>query len=676
MGSIWRDDKEKVMFDKASDSVDNAFIEISKKKKLGFSYRKNQHMYARDILDSIKNKNILLIQAEVGIGKSFGYLIPVFSSFENVDNFEKVVISTSTIALQNQLLDDIKFLNKFYNMNLKAEIAKGVNNYACIKNMEELANTTSDSKTKEILKNIEKEINFKKTTDKAFLGDIPDSIWNKIQMKNRGVCSNCSYSRMCLFKHHVNEVEKADIVITNHPYFASMVRNDNNFISNADAYVFDEAHELEDAIRSINERSILLYDIQRSISFFEENGYVLSQDFIDKSEALINNINILFRRIMQTSSGIFKNGNNSDLVNITDCDKIPLVGAKFTSEINSILKELGSIIKIVSSNRQVIENRTAKTVLGYLEKYFDLFSDIKKGKLSKNIYWANFYKNNKIKIGYVKKDDSYTINSIFSRNKPVICTSATMLDAKASYGYIKEGLQLKDLSLKNRSIIDGKAYSSPFDYNKNSIFYYDTTVSNPNNYNEYVYDLVDRIKNLITITDGRSLVLFTSKTTMKTVYDIISKEDLGYKLLMQGQNQLDNSILCKEFENDVHSCLFATGAFWEGIDIKGESLSNVIITRLPFAVVDAVTEAKASKYSSNNAFEMVYLNDMVKKLAQGCGRLIRSKNDKGIICCLDSRVVKYLDNIKNSTPYVKYSNNINDIIKFSNKYIKKLNKNN
>lgn len=674
MDFMWRDQKEKVMFDNAREFVNDSINSIANKKKLGFSYREDQHKYALAILDAIKDKSILLSQAGVGIGKSFGYLIPVYSCFKNIDNFEKVIISTSTIALQNQLLGDIDRLNKFLNMDLKAEIAKGVNNYVCIKEMEKLANTTSDGKTKELINNLENEIYEKKTIDKTYLSDIPEKIWKKIQMKNRGVCSNCTYSRRCLFKHHINEVEKADIVITNHPYFASMVRNENNFISNADMYVFDEAHKLEDAIRSINESSILLHDIQNSIVYFEKNGFVNNAMLSYKQEVLISNINFLFRRIMQTSSGIFKKGNNSDLVDITDCDKIPVNGARYVSDINAILKELGYIIKLISNSREVQSDREAKSVLRHLEQYFDLFCDMKSGKNSKNIYWANFYKNNKIDLGYVKKDDIFTINSIFGRNKPVLCTSATMLDAKASYGYLKKGLHLDGRSLKDTSIIDGKAYPSPFDYNRNSLVYYDTSVSNPNNYNQYVSDLADRIKELISITDGRSLVLFTSKSTMQSVYDIVSKEDFGFKLLMQGQNRMDNSLLCKEFENDVHSCLFATGAFWEGIDIKGESLSNVIITRLPFPVVDAIAEAKASKYSSKDAFEEVYENIMVCNLAQGCGRAIRSKTDKALICILDSRVVNYIDCIKNSTPYVNYTDDINKVIKFSNKHIKILKK--
>ena len=154
---------------------------------------------------------------------------------------------------------------------------------------------------------------------------------------------------------------------------------------------------------------------------------------------------------------------------------------------------------------------------------------------------------------------------------------------------------------------------------------------------------------------------------MTEVYNILSKEDFGFSLLMQGQ--MNNALLCQKFENEVKSCLFATGTFWEGIDIKGKSLCNVIITRLPFSNVDAITENKASEYSKKDAFKMIYLNEMVKKIAQGTGRLIRGKNDKGIICCLDSRFIKYKDIIASSTPYTNFTNNIEDVYKFSSQNI-------
>jgi len=670
MEFIWKDDKINYMFDEASKDVDNSFYAISKKKRLGFTYRENQHKFSIDIMNAIRNNQILLIQAGTGIGKSMGYLIPIFSSFKNVENFEKVVISTSSIALQKQLLDDVKSVSKLLGFNLKVEVAKGINNYVCIKEMDKLAGVTNNSDIKKILIDLEKEIREKNSIDKSDLSEICEEIWKKIQIKNRNSCSNCSYSRRCLYKHHVNEIDKADVVITNHAYFVTASRNNNNFISNADMYVFDEAHELEDSIRNINENSIMLGNIRRDVNYFVTTGFINDPMFEHIVFALSDKIGVLFYRIMSKSKKIFSKHNTDEKFKITDCDKIPIDGSKFTKEIDDIVNDLSFVINVVSKNTDVISTNDAKGVLNNLNIYRNLFNDLKLGNKSMRIYWADFYNFDMINLGFVKKEDKNAIKNIFGKDIPVICTSATMLDANGTYEYFKEWLHLNNIM--GRTIVNGKVYPSTFDYEKNSIFYYDTSVSNPKDVDNYINDLVDRITNLISITDGRSLILFTAKSIMERVYEAISKNDFGYKLLMQGQ--MDNSVLCREFENDIHSCLFATGSFWEGIDIKGESLSNVIITRLPFAVVDAVTESKASKFSSDMSFKMVYLNDMVKKLAQGCGRLIRSKNDKGIICCLDSRVVKYLDAIRNSTPYVNYTNDINDIIKFSNKYIKKLSK--
>ncbi len=211
-------------------------------------------------------------------------------------------------------------------------------------------------------------------------------------------------------------------------------------------------------------------------------------------------------------------------------------------------------------------------------------------------------------------------------------------------------------------------YCSPYDYNTNSLFYYDKTIVNPNdNYKKYVLDLALKVSELIRMTNGRALILFTAKSTMRSVYKALLQEEFDFPLFMQGT--MSDAQICQKFEKNVKSCLFATGAFWEGIDVAGKSLCNVIITRLPFDSVDAITESKALEFSKKEAFKMVYLNNMVQKLAQGTGRLIRSNRDKGIVCCLDSRVVKYIEIIKNCTPYCNFTTDLNEIYEFSTRYI-------
>ena len=182
---------------------------------------------------------------------------------------------------------------------------------------------------------------------------------------------------------------------------------------------------------------------------------------------------------------------------------------------------------------------------------------------------------------------------------------------------------------------------------------------------KYLEDLVVKIKELIKITNGRTLVLFTSKSDMNYVFSEINKEILPFRIFIQGDS-ISNSQLYKEFEKDDMSCLFSTGA-WEGIDIKGKSLSNVIIARLPFAVDNAIMQYKAKHSTDLN--NSVFLSDMIQKLAQGTGRLIRCSDDKGIICCLDSRLPNYQKYIQSILPFTKYTDNLDDICSFSSKNI-------
>lgn len=669
MGFMWAEDRQKLTYLKAINDVENSFEEIFKKKKLGFSRRENQRDFAVDIMNCIKDNQILLVQAGVGIGKSMGYIVPIFCTHKNITKFDKIIISTSSIALQQQLLTDINFVSKLLKVgDLKVEVAKGVNNYVCLKALSDYETRNIPLYLRKKLENLKSDMEQKNSVDKSDLIDVGEKVWRNVQLKNNLSCSNCNYSRVCLYKQHLKDLERANIIVTNHAYFVNAAKSDNEIISNADMYVFDEAHELEDAIRNVDENKYMLIDFKDDIYSLIKGGFLNDEKSCDIAYKLITDLRNLFCKIKYDSINEFNKNTKDEKISITDCDKISVNGAKYVKDIKIIINKFSYLIKKLTSDRDIKFNRNISRIINKFYQYCDVFYDLSTGKNSKNIYWADFFEDNKINLGFVNKNDSMAIERIFGSNKPVVCTSATLLDANGSYNYFKEWLHLNELS--GRSIVDGRVYESPFNYKNNSIFYYDTSVSNPNNYNEYIYDLVNRINDLIIVTEGKVLVLFTAKSTMKKVYDAIVKKNIGYNIMMQGQ--MDNTSLCKKFEQDTNSCLFATGSFWEGIDIKGKALSNVIITRLPFSVVDAITESKASKYSSDEAFRMVYLNDMVQKMAQGCGRLIRNKNDKGIICCLDSRVLKYLDSIKKCTPYVKYTDNIDDIIKFSNKYIKKL----
>ena len=162
------------------------------------------------------------------------------------------------------------------------------------------------------------------------------------------------------------------------------------------------------------------------------------------------------------------------------------------------------------------------------------------------------------------------------------------------------------------------------------------------------------------------MVLFTSKSDMNYVYEKIGNkiDDINIYIQNDGSSQ---DVVKNKFKEEINSVLFSTGIFWEGIDIKGEALSNLIIARLPFPVVDPIMEYKKSVYG-DDGFKKVYIPEMLIKLKQGVGRLIRSETDKGIICILDSRIQKYESLIKKSIPIKKFVYSIEEVEKFVKKH--------
>ncbi|MBR3161685.1 MAG: ATP-dependent DNA helicase [Bacilli bacterium] len=661
---IWKKDREASMHDEAKKHMD-IFFDKLKKGENDFSingykltYRYNQHRFANDILKAIRDKELLLIQAGVGIGKSLGYLIPVFTTYNNVDTFENIVISTSTIGLQQQLLTDINNLSNMLDIDIKVAIAKGINNYACIEKIDRLL-INADTEDKKVLKSIKEEINKKNTIDKDELSNIEQRIWKEIQISNRGICSRCSYSKECLHRKISKEINKANIVITNHDYLARAALDDRDFIDNADMFVIDEAHNLETSIRNINSNNINYSKIYLTLNYFINIiGDGKMQHFITET---LNDIRVFFDQVKRRGSGYYGKYSQERGFEIEDCEKIPFTIDKMEGKVKKIALKLEKTNYYMQSY-YASAGRRYDYRIKYIDDLIALFKDISKKDRSEKIYWVNFLDKTKINIGYTCRDTKSVSDKIFYRKLPIICTSATLLDANGSYEYLKQGLGIDKIGATDKTVVNGHIYHSPYNYDNNSIFYYDKDISHPNDIENYKQDLIIKISELLKITNGRALVLFTSKSMMDYIYENIDKSLFDFKLFKQGQES--NNILCKKFESSVKSCLFATGAFWEGIDIKGKSLCNVIITRLPFANVDAVMTAKASEYK-NDSFRMVYLNDMIQKLTQGTGRLIRDGKDKGIVACLDSRLENYIDIFKNVTDFTNYTSDIKDLYDYS-----------
>ena len=670
-GTIWRENKEEKkrldIYNKAYNQMDDFYNTIKNQNKKNIiingvkvSHRKNQEFFSRKILRTIRDKDILLVEAGVGIGKSMGYLIPIFTYYNNSEQFNTIIISTSTIALQQQLLIDIDKVSKLLGIKIKPIIIKGINNYACYDKIEKSI-YHEDTETMKILESIKKEIEKKQTVDRDELQEVSEKIWNQIKIDNRGKCSKCIYSDSCLYKQEAKKIKDSNIIITNHNYLAKSAVDKRELLDYADMIVFDEAHKLEEAIREINTGTI---DLKRAINII---NYYINNYFNDKKNiekyaiATIQMLSSIFSKIRSNSSKYYNENQEDKSIGITECDKLPF-------EIKSMESDIKKAIKYLNKTIQAIEMLPIKTnfkYVEYLESIKNLLNDMITKEESDKIYWSHYYKDNKIKIKYTCKETKDVTKEICDRTIPIIFTSGTMLDSNSTYNNFKRGLSISEINLENHTVIDEKPYKTPYNFNKNSLFYYDNTISNPKlNYEKYLDELVDKVIESIKITNGRTLILFTSKKVMNYVYEQIMQYNFDFPMYIQ--SDYNSKIIKNSFSKNSKSCLFGTGTFWEGIDIKGKSLSSVIITRLPFDNVDAISIEKSK---DNKGY---YVENMLRNLVQGTGRLIRGSNDKGVVICLDSRIDNYIDKVKRITPFTNFTTNIEDVKAFSNKYITNL----
>lgn len=644
--------------------------------------REEQSLFALSVMEAIKNKSILLLEAGVGTGKSIGYLIPIFHTYKNVSNFEKIIISTSSLALQQQLLMDINKVSQMLNINLKCETIKGIKNYACQKKMEDLAaKTNKNEKEKEKIKNILRMMEKKQSADRSDLGIISEKIWEKIKIDSRGMCSKCAYAPICYYKKLLKESETANILITNHAYLSYLSKTNNELLNETDAIIIDEAHKLEENVRNINEKEINLEKIKRCVTEIQRNLEYRC------GRGLTNKIQNLFLEIRNNVRDISRNNPRHEISKENQISPFNY-NERIKENLAIIIEELKKFIstakKIIIETKSKPTQRRLMSVLKEpietLENITKLFEDMAKGPTRNNIYWAMFPNKNTVTIHYTQKTVRKTLDPIYSKKIPIVFTSGTMLDAEGSYNYFREGLGLNERITS--SISEPDELNSPYNFSENSLVYYNPNLPSPNfdknleaNFNtdeeylNYINSLAIELDRLIRMTEGKALILFTSKKDMEAVYKLLSILNYPFRLLIQSDNNANLDKIKTDFAEDTNSCLFATGAFWEGVDIKGESLSNLIICHLPFPNVGPIEEYKASIYSEENRFDKVYFNEMLKKLKQGTGRLIRSNDDTGIVCCLDPRFKTYLSKIQENLPFVEYTQDIERLQEFVNEKI-------
>lgn len=598
-----------------------------------------------DIGDALKDNENIVVEGGVGIGKSYAYLIPAILYNRALN--KPIVIATSTIILQEQLLKDINTVCDLIDYHPELVLAKGQSHFLCKERADKFfKNKFNKEKYRDIYA-------WSLGTDTGDISDYKDEmdgfVWGKINIKE------CCYQRCesyysCNYINRKNRMASTSgIILTNQDLFVvdlNKKRKYNRplFPDDIGLAIIDEAHNLEDKVRSalkvqFDKNSIkkLLGDSSKYLSSIDSQVY----------EDAIKLVEILFKTFYNQVKEEISNSNiNTDLEN-----------KRFsidTSNIKKNISDLENIIKSINVKVQLSDKPSneyeLERILEGLNKLKEYLNDLN-SKDSKSIFWIEAKSRcsspNDIILNSCEKSLDIIIKDMLFLNRfRTILTSATISNStdgelKNQYEYIIKNL---GIPLGNTYLSEPKY--SPYNYDENTMVYYNGDLPDPRtNREKYLGESIKEIRKLMDITDGRTLLLFTSKSDLEYVQERLINMDLPWNILVQDGKTSMRKIL-EEFEQDTKSILLGTGSFWEGISIEGDALTSVIILRLPFPIPDPIIEYKKSIVE--NSLMNVDVPEMIIKLKQGVGRLIRNSTDRGIISILDPRVSE-----DNNKPYCK-----------------------
>lgn len=614
---------------------------------LGFQYRAEQEDMAKSISLALKKEEDLICEAGTGTGKTMAYLIPALLSGK------KTIISTGTKHLQDQLNQkDLPVILDLLSTSVKSVVLKGRANYLCLQRMENARQNPDKQKPEESsdLQEIYAWSSYSKTGDINELSKIAEnSSIRTIVTSTTENClgQSCPKFQNCFIFENRKKAMEADLIITNHHLLLSdMSLREGGFgevLPLAEVIIFDEAHQLPELAsiyfsQSISSRQLLELITDVRVADRQEAGDIPQLNAILATlEKRITDIRLLFRQI-------------NNRVNWHKIEEETTLG-KEVLETLPILQELLDILELVCKRGKLLDNcfQRTKNIYDDIESYIKTNND-------ETIRWVetknhHFYLN-QTPVS-VAKIFRYRLRHYDATH---IFTSAS-LAINNDFDHFVSQLGLKDCACS--------VWNSPFDYKSQTYLYIPIDIPDVNKTTFFDVFIKTTVK-LINYSQGRAFVLFTSHKLLNKAASLLNKS-LNYPLFIQGK--APRSEILNQFRNTKNSVLLGTSSFWEGVDVKGEALSLVIIDKIPFASPDDPVLQTRLAYlakKGGNPFMDYQLPQAAIILKQGVGRLIRDVKDKGVCVICDSRIINksYGKKILNALPEMPVTHNILDIEKF------------
>ena len=641
----------------------------------GYEYRPQQVEMLRLVAEAFNKSHHLLVEAGTGTGKSVAYLLP--AACFAAQNGERVVISTNTINLQDQLYGkDIPDLQRILPFEFKATLLKGRSNYICLRRLAAFRRSgPSSTEEMRLLAKILVWLPSTVTGDRAelFMPDYKEqALWSRVCADAETCLSDrCSYRKKgrCFFYGARRDAERAHLIVVNHALLLSDVAVENRVLPEYRYLIVDEAHHLEASTTRQLSFAVRRKQMERLLNGLSQNlgkkrtvGFLaellaryhgkVPKDVKEKVERHINSLHgeveatrrLLYQFFNRLESFLEEHGQDGGQYNqrirLTGGIRVQPAWSNVEIAWDNVSRHLFSIGEGLERLSSGLDNYSIpdredllQELLSYISRIRELYEQMNAlivQPSSGGIYWAEVSaRDGEISLHAAPLHVGPLVQKhLFMPKECVILTSAT-LRTEGEFDFIRERLSAWEA--------EEAAVGSPFDYASSTLLYLPTDIPEP--YQPYYQRTVEQaLVDLCRATRGRTLVLFTSYSQLRNTSKAIARPLAEDEIVVYTQGGgSSRAQLLENFRTTPRAVLLGTRSFWEGIDVVGEALSCLVIARMPFSVPsDPVFAARSETF--DEPFSQYALPEAILRLRQGFGRLIRSKTDRGVVVILDKRI--------------------------------------